>query len=525
MEIYRNEYFSLLADDSKLFIIVTRPGYDIKNFNNVALDMPTIQLSNFINLKNALQEARGQKIYIGNLRPRVEVLISSDEMEARLRLNITAKELVDNKINVSSEIIAALTNAGVTEGLDNLFQKPITVQKEIVIATGIPPIEGENAKIKYYEIVEKRPIVKEDGSVNHYELNLIDNVKVGDWLGEKIPPTEGKPGKTVTGKIIPAKKGRDLKLKYDHKTIRESEEDGRIVIRAAVDGAVKFDGDKLRIDNHLVVPGDVGFDTGNINFDGYVTIKGIIKDGFSVHAKNDIAVMGNIGIGAVDSIVSEEGSIYIKGGVFGKSTARIEAKKNVYVKYCNECTIVAGQDINVGFYSLDCNLTARKVILDPIHGKIIGGSVSAEFQIVTGVIGNKSEKKTYVNVHGFDRLAIKSEFEGLLERYKEILQQANQVKRQIEVYEYSISGAEYVNSNEYNEYVRRYEKIIDEIRALEEYRKRLQKILETKGEGEIGIFKAAYPETYIEIKNMQRRISAIVSGSFYVQDRELRHNE
>ena len=274
-----------------------------------------------------------------------------------------------------------------------------------------------------------------------------------------------------------------------------------------------------------MIPGDVGFDTGNINFDGYVTIKGIIKDSFSVHAKNDIAVMGNMGIGAVDRIVSEEGSVYIKGGIFGKSTARIEAKKNIYVKYCNECTIVAGEDINVGFYSLDCNLTARKVILDPIHGKIIGGSVSAEFQIVTGVIGNKSEKKTYVNVHGFDRLAIKSEFEGLLERYKEILQQANQAKRQIEVYEYSISGAEYVNSNDYNEYVRRYERIIDEIRALEEYRKRLQKILETRGEGEIGIFKAAYPETYIEIKNMQRRISAIVSGSFYVQDRELHHNE
>lgn len=525
MELYKNEYFSLISDRDSLYISVYRAGYEIRAFNNLLLDMPTIQLHSFANLKNALDDSSGLRIFIGNIKPRVEVTISVDEMEAKIKLNITAKEFADNKISISSEIVSALNKAGVSEGLDELFQKPITVQKEMSIAKGIKPKDGKDALIKYYEIQDKKPIVKDDGSVNHYDLNLIDNVKKGDWLGEKIPPTDGKPGRTVNNKMLPARRGIDFKLKYDRKTVEEFEENGKTVLRAAIDGAVLIEGDKIRVDNHLIIAEDVGYETGNITFDGYVTVKGTIKDGFSVIAKNDISIQGNMGLGVIDKLISKEGSIYIKGGIFGKSISVIEAKKSVFVKYCNACRITAGEDINVGFYALDSNLKAKNVIMDSIHGKVIGGTITAEIQVVAGVIGNKSEKKTYITVSGFDRVAIKNEFEQLLEKYKVMLTEVNKVKRQIELFELNTSDGEYVNSTEYNQYLRKYEDILGGIRMLDEYRKRLQQILETKGEGEIGISKAAYPETVIEIKNMQKRINSIVSGSFYVIDKELHHNQ
>ncbi len=521
MELFKNDFFNIMEDEGRLYIVVTRPGYSIKDFNSIILDNPTYQLSSFMNLKTALEVVASVKTHIGYLKPRVDVIISNDEMEAKIVLNITAKEMAENKIGISTEIIEALNSKDVTEGLFNLFQKPLTVQKEITVAEGIPPVNGQDAVITYYQLSEKKPIILDDGSVNHYELNLIDNAKANDWLGEKTFPTEGKPGLTVTGKVIPAKNGRDLKLKYDRSTIAEYIEGEKIVLRALIDGAVKFDGDKIRIDNHLIIPGDVGYETGNIIFDGYVTIKGTVKDGFSVNAKYDIEVLGQMGIGAVEKIISTHGSIYIKGGAYGKGTAKVEAKKNVYLKYCNECIVVAGEDINIGFYALDSSLEAKRILLDPIHGKIIGGSISAQIQVVSGVIGNKNEKRTQISVQGFDRLAIKSEFEHLLGKYKELLQEANKVKRQLEIFEYSLSGAEYVNMDEYYKHARKYEGILDEIKLLEEKRVRLQKILETKGEGEIGIFKAAYPETYIEIKKMSKKINTIVNGSFYALNREL----
>lgn len=522
MEILHNEFFSLYNENSELYISVYHTGYEIREFSQLLLDIPTLELHNFMGLKKAFEEASGAKVKIGSVKPRVEVSISFDEMEARIKLNITAKEFAENKIMISSEIIQALEKAGVTEGLDNLFSKPLTVQKEITIANGIPPEDGEDAIIKYYEVTEKKPLVMDDGTVNHYELDLIDNIRKGDWLGDRIKPTEGKPGRTVTGKPIPARRGIDFRLKYDRKTVEELEEDNKTVLRAAVDGAVRLTGDSIGVDNHLIIPGDVGFETGNISFDGYVTVKGTVKDGFSVIAKNDISIQSPMGLGVINKLISREGSIYIKGGIFGKNVSVIQAKKSVFVKYCNAADITAGEDINIGFYSLDCSLKAKKIVMDPVHGKIIGGSVSAEIQVITGVIGNKSEKKTIINVAGFDRAAIRSEFEQLLEKYKALLGDVNTVKQQIAVFERR-PDSDYLDDREYNQCLRKYADILDEIKLLDEYRKRLQNTLETKGEGEIDISLAAYPETYIAIKNMQKKIDSIVNGSFYAIDDELRH--
>jgi uncharacterized protein (DUF342 family) len=522
--LFKNNFLELTAQGDKLFIQVWIPGYDIREFNNIMTALPVIHLTNFISLRKALQEATGELVHIGNIKSRVDVIVSKDEMQASIYININQKEIGENKETISVEIIKALEMHGVVEGIENVYEKHLTAQCETVIARGIPPIYGEDAKLLYYELSDKKPIVKEDGSINYYELNLIDNIKAGEWLGERIPPKEGKTGLTVTGKLVPGRKGKDFKLKYDKMTVHEYEEDGKTVLRALVDGAVKFDGSKIKVDNHLVVPGDVGYETGNISFDGYVTINGIVKDGFSVTAKYDISIGGKMGIGAVGKIFSKEGSIFIKGGIYGKNIAKIEARKNVYVKYCNECFITAGEDINVGFYALDSTLNAQKVLLDPKHGKIIGGTVTAEVKVVSGIIGNKSEKKTVINVQGFDRNAIRKKFEELLEKYKAMLEEANAVKRQIEVFEYNLSGAEYANMEEYNKYVNKYEDIIDEIRILDEARKNLQLTLQTKGEGEVGVFEAAYPETFLEIKKMQKKISSIVSGSFYAENKELRHN-
>lgn len=299
----------------------------MREFNSLLMDMPDVRLNNFIGLKNAFSEASGLRVCIGEIKPRVEVEISSDEMEATIKLNITAKEFAENKVSISSEIIEALNKAGVVTGMDNLFKKPITVQKKIKAAKGTKPEDGKDAVIKYYEIPDKKPVVKENGTVNHYELNLIDNVKKGDWLGEKIHPTEGKPGMTVTGKVLPSRKGIDFTLKYDKKTIEECEEEGKTVLRAKTDGAVKFDVNGIRVENHLIIPGDVGYETGNISFDGYVTVKGTVKDGFSVTAKNDVSILSSMGLGIVSKIISKEGSIYIKGGIFGKNVSVIQAKK------------------------------------------------------------------------------------------------------------------------------------------------------------------------------------------------------
>ncbi len=525
MVVYENEFFTLTANnDNALFITVSKIGYELRQFNSIIIDLPIIQLTNFNNLKNAISMITSEPIHIGSIRPRVEVILSSDGLEASIKLNISAQEMTENRINISSEIIDALNSRGITEGLEqDIFTKPIAVQNETPVAKGVPPINGEDAKITYYTPSNKKPIIKEDGSINYYELHLIDNVQKGEWVGEKIPATLGTPGKTVDGTLIPPRKGKDLLLKYDRKTIGEFIEGDKIVLRALIDGAIKFDKGKIKIDTHLIIDGDVDYNTGNIDFEGYITIQGSVNDTFSVTAKNDISINGPIGIGAVGKILSKEGSIYIKGGVFGKGIAQIEAANNVYIKYCNDCKITAGEDINIGFYALDSELNAKDINLNPVSGKIIGGTINAEIKVTASMIGNRSEKKTQIYVKGFDRLAIKAEYEKVLLNYKYFLEDINRVKRQLEVYENLMSGAEYANMEEYNDYRKKFDYIMNELKILDEYRKKLEKILGTQGEGAIDVTKAAYPETYIEIKNLSKRINSVVKGTFYFSDRELHH--
>jgi len=149
MKIYHNPYFTLYNEDNKLLIEVHKPGYNLKNFNQIIVDMPVIKVTNFISLKNALANAANMKIHIGYIKPKFEVIISSDELEAKIKLNISEAEYERDKAFITSQIIPELIKNGVKEGfLYETISSNIPVQKEIVVAKGQLPVDGRDAQIK-----------------------------------------------------------------------------------------------------------------------------------------------------------------------------------------------------------------------------------------------------------------------------------------------------------------------------------------------------------------------------------------
>ena len=521
---FDNDYFSLYYQEGKVLISVHEEGYDIKDFDKDILErFPRIQINNFIMLKDSLTKTIIKPVEIGVLKPEVEVIVSPDKMEARIKLNLSKEELEDKKDNIEEMIFQALREKNVSQGiLYDVLDANLQVQKEYIIAKGILPIDGENAKVKYIDISDRKPVVREDGKVDHYELNLVQQVKEGNWVGEKIPATGGTAGKTVKNEILDPKAGKDQSLRFDSNTIKESLEDGKIILRALVDGAVAFEGGKIKVLNHLIIDGDVDFDTGNINFNGYVTIKGVVCDGFTVKADKDISILGNIGIGAAKEIISREGSIYIKGGISGKGRTVIKAKNSVFVKYVNDCTIIAEQDINIGLYSMEADLHAKNIIVNSEKGRIIGGSLNAEAKVSVFTIGNISERRTFINVKGFNRKKLKEELDKLLLEYREELIKLEKNRRQMKVYEMKLSTSKKrVQSHEYKAYKRINDQLLEKIAALEKRRKALMDSLNSRGEGEVNIFKQAYPQTFLEIKNIQKRIEKATRGTYFVLDNEL----
>lgn len=148
---------------------------------------------------------------------------------------------------------------------------------------------------------------------------------------------------------------------------------------------------KISVGNHLIIHGNVGTGTGNIQFDGSVTINGIVSAGFSVKASQDISILGELGISGVKESESENGDIFIKGGVFGNNLTFIKAAKNIFLKHANECKLEAGDDIHIGYYALGANIKDRNIIANEQKGKIIGGMIEAKGKVSAAVFGNRLE--------------------------------------------------------------------------------------------------------------------------------------
>lgn len=506
-------------------IIKCRKATDLKLLQNLVKEYPRISIQNFTLLKDTLMKASGEDVVVGTYKPTVEIEISKDAMAAYIKLNMTIEEYQEQKHSIESKILTALEIEGITYGIiPEVLDANIEIQKRVLIAKGEPSIAGEDAKLKYFEFSAKKPELKTDGGVDHFDIHLIDPIEAGEWLGEKTPATEGVEGRTVKAEAVPAKPGRDFSLKFDRETVQNQKmSDGREILRARITGAVSVKNQTIAVDNHLIINGNVDYSTGNIDFDGFVTVKGTVEDCFSVKATYDVSVLGDMGVGAADHITSREGSVFIKGGINGKGQAKIIAKRNVYLKYCSEAQIIAEGTVQIGVYAYDAKIEAAKVEMMKSTSKIVGGMMTAKHQIVSGVIGNQFERETEVRVLGFDRIQLKTELDNVNDFYRGVIDRASKIKRQIEIFEINFEKLDQKALNTYHLMQREFEKIVIEMSNLKETIDQMEGVLKVRGDGEIKVLNQIHPKSALEIKSHKKRIHDIVTGSFYVKDNNLHH--
>jgi uncharacterized protein (DUF342 family) len=388
----------------------------------------------------------------------------------------------------------------------------------VLVAEGIPPVNGEDSVIRMFELKEPSPEIKEDGKADFYELNLINKVSEGAWLGERTDPTEGTPGKTVKGETIKALPGKRYPLFYDPATVREVYRDGVTTLYSRINGAVHYIGDKISVSNYLEIAKDVDFNTGNIDFDGFLTIKGAVTDNFSVAAKNDIEILGQFGIGSVKEVVSHRGNVSINGGIAGKNKAVVRSTKDIYTKFISDATVECDGIVYVGYYCMNSNITAKQLIIESGRGQIIGGRIQVEQKVSAAIIGNVGEKRTQIIVDGFDRNVLKESLETLQGTIQAAKRKLSKAKQLFSIYSYS-AEMDPKKLGEYDEARENYFSAKDEVKQLECELKAVMKNFKVKGEGEIDITKRVYPNTCIQMKGQTREIKKeALSTCYYLQD-------
>lgn len=522
--IYSSEFIKVIRREADFYIESYKIGMSVIQFNDFISKYPNIKITSFIVIKNAILFAPKPLEKFGELKERIAVEISSDELKAYVKLSVPDNDLIgDAKLKLVKEIMNKLKEKGIIFGVkSDVLISNLCNNKQILVAEGMAPENGQDSVIKMYEIKEAKPEVKEDGKVDHYELSLINRVQTGDWLGERKDPTLGIPGRTIKGMVIRAIPGKMYPLEYDKGSVGEEYKNGVTTLYALRNGAVQYDGDKISVSNHLQINGDVDFKVGNINFDGYLTVKGTIEDNFTVEATKDIEILGEYGIGSVREVISTEGSINIKGGIAGKNKAVIKSKRDIYTKFVSDATIICDGSVHIGFYCINSNIKAKEVILDSPKSQIIGGNIQAEIKVVASIIGAANENKTVISVKGFNRDELKEKLEILISEIEDLKNEMIKIKQEINIFSSKTNLVD-EQRDRYKLVQSKFFSIKDKVKDLERDRKLIVSALRTKGEGEITITKKAYPGVILEIKNVTKKIDLEENNAcYYIKDGEIK---
>ena len=136
--------------------------------------------------------------------------------------------------------------------------------------------------------------------------------------------------------------------------VRREEAEGAIQYVAEVEGFVHVRAGKVSVHELLVIDGDVGFDTGNLDYAGDICVRGSAGKGYTVKAGGDITVVGTVEVGCT---LVARADVTVGRGVHGRKT-KVIAMGDVYVRHVEQASVHALGDIRAGHHVLDATLRA-----------------------------------------------------------------------------------------------------------------------------------------------------------------------
>ncbi len=350
---------------------------------------------------------------------------------AEATLYISSKFHYDNISLTLKDIEFGFTRKGIVYGINwpfisDMFKKKM-FDEAVKVASCKPPINGKNAEIdEKVEIdPDARPLRMADGSVDFKNIKTVQQIKAGELIAIKYPPTEGTPGIDIYGRPLPAERGKDRPLPKGKGTVESP--DGKKLL-AEVGGYLYRQNETIGIGELLTIPTNVDFATGNIKYSGDVIIYGSIKSGFNVDVKGDIQIEGSV---EACEIVSRNGSIMIKNGVFGKNKSKISAKNDITITMAQDTVFECDGIFKFEKSLRNCQVKAGSILSSPRSINATNNFTSYE-KIELNGLGIKGAKN-YLTV--FDK-----ELESKKDKIKELDKLAEKIEAALVPMEKRIRG-------------------------------------------------------------------------------------
>jgi len=209
------------------------------------------------------------------------------------------------------KVIEVLKEKNILQGINYKIIEKI-IEKKIyyeptVVSRGKKAINGKNGFPELLFLPEKsRPV--EGTSIKLNEIPVLQKVEKGQELVRMEIASMGQDGYTITGRLIVSKPGKQFRIRSGRNTQLNPE--GTHIV-ATKSGVVCINNDTISVENYKVI-NKVDATTGQVRFDGIISIRGNVSDRCSVEAVR-IDVGGSVGKARLRSI----GEIRVAQGING----------------------------------------------------------------------------------------------------------------------------------------------------------------------------------------------------------------
>ena len=313
------------------------------------------------------------------VRVDIKTFVSPDKLKAYLMIETSEKGVFLSVERLKDALMLNKIHYGIDESaLRGLCSKPLYGER-IEVASGLAPVNGENAASTFYVNVAKSFLPKEkpDGSIDFFDLDIVENVSKGQLLCTISKPTVGTEGISVTNERIKPVSGKTLSP-INGKHTRINKEGNEIY--AEIDGQVEFDGKKINVNDSFYIE-NVDYTTGNIKVNGNLFVRGIIIPGFSVEAGGNIEIKG-----MVDSAkIRAGGNIVLRSGI---TVSEIHCEGDLTSRFIEKCSALVKGSIKSEFI-LNSNIKCgESLYIAGQLSKFLGGSCLVGKDIVVKDIGS-----------------------------------------------------------------------------------------------------------------------------------------
>ena len=327
--------------------------------------------------------------------------VSDDELVATL---VVAPGFVPSPCDREA-ILAILQEHGVraTQGVHTAVESLLEAlgthpdeTNSVVVASGTLAEHGQNGRLVWVEAFDPEnsaprptPGVPEPGGTSghasHYNRSVFTMAREGDVIARLHPPTSGADGTTVRGKTIAAKPGKPAPVTLDASVVVR--ENGDVVARWP--GAVQYAAGELKVISHLEIDEFVDFSTGNIEFDGDITVHKGVRDCFIVRASKDVKIRGMVE--AAEVVCGRDG--VFEGGIAARDKGSVIVERDMSARYIDSAVIAVGRHLTVEKEIVNTKLAVGGSI-DCARGAFIGGECTVGGASEFGELGAQAGAET-----------------------------------------------------------------------------------------------------------------------------------